>query len=133
MPKSSRLSFPLPCCLQSVIKRSLKERQQILKEAIKPAPPEGHRLNNLWAALVVQAPGMKILNHDESSCRIGRTVEDIQIGYEHALSLGVSFGKPWQPPCLPNGLSRTQTALHRPTVGEWQSQPVAALNHSLGL
>ena len=102
----SRLSFPLPSCLQSVIKRSLKERQQILKEAIKPAPPEGHPLNNLWAALVVQAPGMMVLNHNEPSCRIGHTVEDIQSGYEHALSLAVSFGKPWQPHCLPIGPSR---------------------------
>ncbi len=63
-----------------------------MKRAIRRAPPSGHPLNNLWAALVVQAPGETILNHDEPSCRIGHSVADIQTGYEHALSLGVSLG-----------------------------------------
>ena len=131
--ESVRLSILLPCCLQSVIKRSLKERQEILKRAIHPVPPSGHPLNNLWAALVVQAPGEKVLDHDEPFCRIGHTVADIHAGYENALRLGVSAGGPWQPHCLPGGLSRPQTALTHPTVGQWHSQLVSGMDDSLGL
>ena len=78
------------CHAQSVINRELTERQNLLKDALIPAPSEGIPVSGaMTGRMVPLLPGLNMMSGVPGS-KLSDKLEDIQEKFEESIRVGVS-------------------------------------------
>lgn len=88
--------------MQSVINRTLLERHDLLKEAVIPAPPEGHPVSSaMTGRMVCLLPGVPLMTGVPGS-KLSCSLEDIQEKFEESIRVNVRVPIPLAPVPFPS-------------------------------
>ena len=94
------MQLELPCAVQSVIIRPLRERLELLKAAIVLPPAEGILVGKgtVKGSLAKLVPNEVVLNHTICS-KICHSMEDIQAAFDEAIRVQVCCFYPYFRSC----------------------------------